>query len=198
MTVEDDLRAFYSRELRDRADRPLGEDRERRLQAFIETCAAEGRRHVVEVGCGAGRDGRVMAEAGLEYTGVDLSHTGVEICRKLGLAAHEASAAQLPLPSNSYDAGWSMSTLMHLPDPGMEHALAELGRVVKSDGILEVGVWGGTKDGERVDSHGRYFRQRTDEELRARLSTIGEVVAFDTWQWFDDGGHYQWARLRIL
>jgi SAM-dependent methyltransferase len=197
MRVDDVHRAFYDAELRDRASRPLAAERRQRLDAFVETCAVEGRRHVVEVGCGAGRDGRVLVDAGLRYTGVDLSHTGVRMCREMGLDAYEASATQLPLPSGSCDAGWSMSTLMHLPDDGMEMALAELARVVKPGGIVEVGVWGSTRDGDWVDPHGRYFRQRSDEGLRSLLSAVGEVVAFDTWQWYDDGGHYQWARVRL-
>jgi len=195
--VGDHLRSFYARELRDRASRPLGEYRERHLRAFIDMCLVEGRQRVLEVGCGAGRDGSVMAAAGLQYTGVDLSPVGVDICRDLGLDAHEASAVELPFPSSSYDAGWSMSTLMHLPDPGMELALAELRRVICPGGLLDVGVWGKTQDGEWIDSHGRYFRQRTDEGLQRLLGTVGQVVAWDTWHWFDDGGHYQWGRVRL-
>lgn len=195
--VDDQLRTFYNRELRDRASRPLGDERERRLSSFIETCAAENLRRVIEVGCGAGRDGHAIG-AELAYTGVDLSPTGVQICRDLGLDAHVASAIRLPVPNDSFDAGWTMSTLMHLPDPGMEMALSELRRVIGAGGMLEIGVWGNTRGGEWTDPHGRYFRQRTDDELQTLLATVGHVTAFETWHWFEDGGHYQWARVRLL
>lgn len=48
---------------------------------------------------------------------------------------------------------------------------------------------------EWTDEHGRYFRSRTDEELRTVLATVGEVTGFATWSHFEDGGHYQWARV---
>jgi SAM-dependent methyltransferase len=196
--VEDALRRFYDVELAERESRPLGDGRQRHLEAFVDLCVREGRTRVVEVGCGAGRDGKPMAEAGLAYSGVDLSSTGVAICRRLGLDAVQASATGLPFPDDAFDAGWSMSTLMHLPGDGMERALAELGRVLVPGGLLEVGVWGKDVDGERFDSGGRYFRQRTDDDLRRLLGAVGEVLAFETWDHLDDdGAHYQWARVRV-
>lgn len=86
---------------------------------------------------------------------------------------------------------------MHLPGDGMTTALGELGRVVRSGGVVEIGVWGGAVRREWADAHGRYFRSRTDEELRSLLSVIGEVVEFGTWSHFEDGGHYQWARVVV-
>lgn len=138
-----------------------------------------------------------MADAGLAYAGMDLSSTGVAICRRLGLDAVQASATGLPFADDSFDAGWSMSTLMHLPGDGMERALAELRRVVVRGGLLEIGVWGKDVDGDRVDPGGRYFRHRTDDELRRLLAATGEVLAFETWDHLDDGAHYQWARVRV-
>ena len=196
--VEEALRRFYDVELVDRAARPLGEDRESHLHDFVDRCLGERRTRVLEVGCGAGRDGTPMARAGLGYVGVDLSATGVAVCRRLGLLAAQASATALPFADRSVDVAWSMSTLMHLPGDGMDRALAELGRVVVPGGILEIGVWGKDVDGHRFDSHGRYFRHRTDDEVRRMLGAAGEVDAFETWDHLDDdGAHYQWARVRV-
>jgi SAM-dependent methyltransferase len=152
-------------------------------------------RYVLEVGCGAGRDGLVLADGGCAYTGIDLSPAAVRICREQGLHALEASATDLPLADASFDAAWSMSTLMHLPGSGFDEAIGELGRVMKPGGPVAIGVWGHTRSGERTKPDGRYFRHRSDEELQAALRVLGEVVAFETWDWFDDGGHYQFARV---
>jgi SAM-dependent methyltransferase len=195
--IEDQLRAYYDREMGKRARRPLGEEREAHLTEFVRLCRGEGLASVVEVGCGAGRDGKVLAAAGLAYRGLDLSPAAVAICRELGLDAREGSALDLPFGDDEFDAGWSMSTLMHLPGDGLATALAELKRVVRPGGLLEVGVWGGDADGEWTDEHGRYFRSRTDDGLCSLLAEVGEVVAFETWSRFDDGGHYQWARVVV-
>lgn len=188
---------YYEREMAERATRPRGEERERRLAAFLDTVRREGFTSVVEVGCGAGRDGVVIARAGVAYTGLDLTPAAVELCRGLGLDAHVGRATELPFEKDAFDAAWTMSTLMHLPGDEMVTALAELRRVVRTGGLIEVGVWGSDTSGEWTDDGGRYFRSRSDDELRGLLAAVGEVVAFDTWTHFTDGGHYQWARVMV-
>ena len=195
--IEQRLRHYYDREMAQRAERPLGEQREARLSEFIRLCRDVGLSSVVEVGCGAGRDGKVLAASGLAYKGVDLSEASVDLCRALGLETVAGSAKDLPYADDEFDAGWSMSTLMHLPGDGMEVALTELHRVIRRGGVLELGVWGADESGEWTDEHGRYFRSRTDDELRTLLSDVGEVTHFDTWSRFEDGGHYQWARVAV-
>ncbi len=41
----------------------------------------------------------------------------------------------------------------------------------------------------------RYFRHRCDDALQRVLRVLGEVVDFETWDWFEDRGHYQFARV---
>ena len=95
----------------------------------------------------------------------------------------------------SFDAAWSMSTLMHLPGDGFALALHELGRVLRPGGTVEIGVWGHTSNREWTSPDGRYFNHRSDEQFQHELHALGDVVAFDTWDWREDGGHYQWARV---
>ncbi|WP_076258337.1 class I SAM-dependent methyltransferase [Intrasporangium flavum] len=191
------LRAYYDAEMAERDVRPLGEQREAHVAGFAALCTEQRRASVLEVGCGAGRDGRILAAAGLGYTGVDLSRAAVELCRAHGLEAHLASALDLPFEDDTFEAAWTMSTLMHLEGDGIVRALAEVRRVVRPGGLLEIGVWGGDEAREWVDEGGRYFRSRTDAELVTLLAAVGEVTAFDTWSRFEDGGHYQWARVVI-
>ena len=191
------LREYYDQEMAERALRPLGEEREAHLADFVRLCERAGLRSVVEVGCGAGRDGVVLSASGLAYRGLDLSDASVALCRELGLDAQQGSALDLPFADDEFDAGWTMSTLMHLAGDDLTVALAELRRVIRPGGILEVGVWGSEQDREWSDEHGRYFRSRTDDQLLAMLAAVGEVSAFDTWSWFEDGGHYQWARVVV-
>lgn len=196
-SVAADLKAFYDAEMPARATRPLGEERAAHVAEFADLAARTGRRSVLEVGCGAGRDGRLLREAGLAYVGLDLSTQATRTCRALGLPVVEGSATGLPFAAASLDAAWSMSTLMHLPEDGFARAVEELRRVVRPGGLVEVGVWGHTADGERISPDGRYFRHRTDETLRRELARLGALRAFATWDWFEDGGHYQWARVEV-
>nr|WP_238351072.1 class I SAM-dependent methyltransferase [Kribbella shirazensis] len=163
---------------------------------------AEGRGTVLEIGCGPGRDGEAIAAAGFSYTGVDLSPASVQACRELGLQAEVASVLELPFGDATFEAGWTMSTLLHVADEDLGQALQEIVRVLRPGAPLAIGLWGDVRDSEHVWEDGkgygpgRFFSIRSDEGLRKTLQRYGELEAWATW---DDGGamHYQWAVLRV-
>lgn len=194
----DQMRAFYDQELQTRTGSRLGSPRQLHLEEFVDACVTGSSPGVViEVGSGAGHDGAVMRNAGLGYIGVDLSGVGARLGRIRGLTTVQASATALPFADDVFDAGWSMSTLMHLPDEDIVVALKELRRVIRPGGLLEVGVWGDDNDGVWVDDQGRYFRQRTDLQIRELMSHLGDLVAFETWDRLSHGVHYQWSRVLL-
>ena len=191
------MRAFYDNELPTRTGLASGSPRRLRLERFIDVCVTERLDAVLEVGSGAGRDGRLISAAGLRYTGVDLSAVGADLCSAQSLDGVQASAIALPFKDRSFDAGWTMSTLMHLPGDDIEQALGELRRVLRPGGLLEVGVWGADTDGIRIDDRGRYFRRRTDRHMQELVAGIGTLLAFETWDYLPGGGHYQSARVVV-
>lgn len=197
-TVTGELKRFYDAEMAARAQRPLGDERLRCLGEFVTTARRLACNSVLEVGCGAGRDGVAIQGAGFAYTGVDLSTSAVHLCRQRGLRAVEAVATALPFAEGSFDAAWSMSTLMHLPGDQFAVAIEEIRRVIRPGGLVEIGVWGHSTDREWTKPDGRYFKHRSDDSLRSELARLGEVTSFATWDWYDDGGHYQWARVRSM
>lgn len=54
----------------------------------------EGRKNVLDMGCGRGEFLEVLTEAGVDARGVDLYHKFVEYCQELGLNVIEADAIQ--------------------------------------------------------------------------------------------------------
>lgn len=195
--VEESLHEYYETEMAHRARRPLDEHRQKCLASFIRRCQLDAVTSVVEVGCGAGRDGRALAASGLKYRGLDSSPAAVKICSDLGLDATLGTAVTLPFADDEFEAGWSMSTLMHLPGDQLALSLAELARVVRSGAPIEIGLWGANEAREWTDEHGRYFNSRTDDQVRACFGAIGEVIGFSTWGHLPSGGHYQWARVIV-
>jgi SAM-dependent methyltransferase len=198
---ENDLIVYYDREVLDRAGRELPAARLGHRAAFLDLLNREGRRSLLEVGAGAGQDGIAFAAAGMSYTGVDLAPEGVGYCCSLGLDVRVASVLDLPFEEASFDAGWTMSTLLHVSDDDLDDAVAELVRVLRPGAPLAIGLWGGRESSEGPRENGagfgppRFFSVRTDEQLRAALRRHGTVEQWATWQ-ADDARHYQWAVVR--
>lgn len=198
---ESDLVTYYNTEVRDRAERDLPAERIARRMAYLELLEREGRHSVLEIGSGPGRDGAAFAAAGLAYVGVDLASESVESCHSLGLEAHVASVLDLPFDDASFDAGWTMSTLLHVADEDLDSALTEIVRVLRPNAPLAIGLWGDQAGGERSwdDSTDfgppRFFSIRTDDLLREALQRHGTLEQWLTWQG-SGSMHYQWAILR--
>ncbi len=93
---------------------------------------------VLEIGCGLGTDGAQFAEAGADYTGVDLTDAAVELARKrfelYGLPGifQTADAENLEFADDSFDLVYSHGVLHHTPET--QQAIDEIHRVLKPGG----------------------------------------------------------------
>lgn len=58
--------------------------------------------------------------------GVDLSIAHARLARSNGVASVRASVLALPFPAHRFDSGWTMSTLVHVPDRDFDQAMSEL------------------------------------------------------------------------
>ena len=198
------LLTYYDAEAADRARRQLPPWRTAARDEFLELLADERRRTVLEIGCGPGRDGQMIAAADFAYTGTDLSPGMVEVARAAGLDARVASATGLPFDDRTFDAAWSMSTLMHLDDAELDAALAEITRVLVPGGLFAVGMWGAAELtvghlAEPDQDYGppRYFHRRTDAMVHERLGEHGEVESWWTRPSSPGSSHrYQYAVVR--
>jgi SAM-dependent methyltransferase len=97
---------------------------------------------VLEIGCGLGTDGAQFAEAGADYTGVDLTDAAVELARRrfelfdLRGKFQTADAENLPFPNESFDLIYSHGVLHHTPETGK--AIQEIHRVLRPRGRAAV------------------------------------------------------------
>ena len=93
---------------------------------------------VLEIGCGLGTDGAQFAEAGANYTGVDLTEAAVALSRKrfelfdLQGKFQTADAEGLDFEDETFDLVYSHGVLHHTPD--IEKAVREIHRILRPRG----------------------------------------------------------------
>jgi SAM-dependent methyltransferase len=197
-SVERELTAYYDQEGADRADRPLERHRVDARERFVASFG-ERRPSLLEVGPGAGRDSAGLVADGFQVVGVDLSFDQLSHAQPRGLLPVMATARTLPFADATFEALWTMSTLMHIPDSAIDAALAELRRVLAPGAVAAIGVWGGP-DIEGVGDLGRYgprlFSRRSDQRWQRLLETVGIVEVFENWHPDTEDFWYQWAVVR--
>ncbi len=159
---------------------------------------------ILDLGPGAGRDTSVLLSLGHEVIALDLSMENARHCANLGASALTGSAVSLPFSDDSFDAGWSLSVLMHIANEAIEQALQELARVLRPGGVAIIGSWGGPDHTEQLRSNTvdieRNFSRRSDRVWQDLLTkNLGEITFYETWPHPEDDGDwfYQWAEVRV-
>lgn len=195
-----DLRAYYEAEARLRLRGELSARRVTLIDGFVELLRTERRTSVVEFGAGPGADGERFTAAGRSYVGVDLAHGNGRLAAARGVHVVQGDVAALPLRTGAFDAGWSMSTLMHLPADRVPVAARQMAAVLRPGAPLLVGLWGGDGTdliGEgRIEGQRRLFSLRTFERNAELLSAAGPIEWASTWDLAPDEWPYHVFRIR--
>jgi ubiquinone/menaquinone biosynthesis C-methylase UbiE len=94
----------------------------------------------IDLGCGEGRNSRLIAPRCVSMVGLDISSTFLRHAR--AAAPHIpyvlASAQQVPLPNESFDFAVASLSLMDMPRPDV--ALTEACRILRPGGFLQFSI----------------------------------------------------------
>lgn len=113
------------------------------VRMFAAHVIARGKKNVLDVGCGYGRDSAYLAEKGCVVTGVDVSRRAVDLARSTwtGLPAvfKLGTGENLEFKDRSFEAVWS-SNFLHLFQRKRDLLLREMKRVLNIGGLLGFSV----------------------------------------------------------
>jgi SAM-dependent methyltransferase len=195
------LRAYYEEEARLRLRKPVAGGRVELRDEFVTLLEAESRRSIVDFGAGPGRDGEAFIAAGFNFVGLDLAHANTVLASQRGVRVVQGSIDAPPFQQRAFDAGWSMSTLMHFRAVDVPETLSAMTAPLRQGAPLFVGVWGGDQGdiiGEfGLDGHQRLFSLRPFEVNLRLFAACGDVEHATTWDYGPDEWQYQVFKLRV-
>ncbi|MFC4054671.1 class I SAM-dependent methyltransferase [Actinomadura syzygii] len=139
---------------------------------------------VLDLGCGGGRDARLLASLGRTVIAGDYAPAMLEWARDRSRGREEGrtlgflrlNTLALPLRDASLAGVWASGSLLHIPSVGMERALAEIYRVLAPAGIaaisMRIGDGEGWKKGGSLDGR-RWFTFVDPDAFTNRLEAAG-------------------------
>ncbi len=138
--------------------------------------------HILDVGCGSGRDSKRFAELGYAVDARDRSREiADEAARRTGLAVRAEDVLEMD-DRDAFDGIWASAMLIHLDDAQFDEALRRLARALRPGGALYISL----KESERVDvADGRTFRFRSPEEASRSIRAIGMLRLVEEWSAVD-------------
>ena len=180
-------------EKREMRARPAWETAER--DDFAKLLRDEQKRTLLEVGAATGADAAFFEAQGFDVVCVDLSPQMVARCKAKGLVAHVMDATDLRFPPESFDAVYAMNCLVHVPKSQARGALERISGILKPDGVLYLGIYGGRHFEGVADDDDfepkRFFVHYPDEALRALVAELFSVESFRTVPRGWNGLHFQ-------
>jgi len=132
--------------------------------------------HIVDVGCGTGRDMAWFEARGLSVTGLDLSTGMLAYARdQVDGDLCAMNMCNLGFQAEYFDGAWCCASLLHLPKDCAPNALQEIYRVVKPKGVLVLSIQEGDSEGWEKSKFGteRYFARYQVAEMKTMLTENG-------------------------
>jgi SAM-dependent methyltransferase len=107
------------------------------IAALLRHIQGRGPHHILELGCGPGRDLKTFAALGHVVVGLDGAEQFAAMARAHGVAeVWQQDFVALDLPAARFDGIFANATLFHVPSQELPQVLAKLSDTLKPGGVL--------------------------------------------------------------
>lgn len=138
--------------------------------------------HILDFGCGSGRDTKAFMEKGCQVDAVDgcgtlcrlaSEHTGIPVRYML---FEDLSAI------SEYDGIWACASVMHLPNDELQTVMDKMMTAVKPGGLIYMSFKYGFSSEWKDERH---FTKMTEERLADLIKPVKNLKIMDQWTTFD-------------
>lgn len=140
-------------------------------ECFLPLLSADA--HILDLGCGSGRDALYFLQQGYKVTAVDGSKRLAALASvALGQQVLVQNFTTLNLPKK-YHAVWASASLLHLHKAQLPSVLASIKSCLVEGGIFYLSLKTKKDIDEGIDSKGRFFAYYDLDEIITMLAGIG-------------------------
>ncbi len=130
--------------------------------------------HILDAGCGSGRDSKAFLERGYTVSAFDASQEMVKIASEYtGLDVQRLTFSEMDYQSD-FDVVWANASLLHLPYLRLPQAFENIIRALKRNGIFYASFKIG--EGENVADDGRHFTYFNETHMRDFVAQFPELL----------------------
>jgi SAM-dependent methyltransferase len=186
---------FYDRRGQDFFDRTVNLNVPQIWQPFVELVPTGG--HILDAGCGSGRETKIFRDLGYRVTAFDASATMVRLASDYtGQPVLHLTFEQMDFDS-AFDGVWACATLLHVPLADLPGVFENFIRALKPGGVWYASFkWG---VGEMLADDGRTFTNFDEDTFRPFAAQFPALKIERLWQSVDQRPEAQGSRwLNIL
>jgi len=132
--------------------------------------------HILDAGCGSGRDTHFFITQGFQVTAFDASEAlAVKASEYTGINVTVDTFENFNRKSSTflYDAIWACASLLHVPSDEIYYSFSNLANQLKSGGVFYCSFKYGIDD---ILRNGRYFTNADEARLRVFIKNTGLVI----------------------
>lgn len=134
--------------------------------------------HIVDAGCGSGRDSLHFSRLGYKVTAFDASPALVKLAgRHTGLPVAQCRFEEFKTTA-PVDAIWACASLLHVPHADLASVMVHLAKQLKPGGVFYCSFKYGQGESSR---EGRHFTNLDENELKQLLNSLPLHIA-EQWQ----------------
>lgn len=168
---------YYARKLESYVKRTMDIDMSERYAAFEAYLRPEA--HILDAGCGPGRDTRYFLERGYQVTAFDASPEMAHYAAQFTGQGVSTMRFQEMNDESSFDGIWTCASLLHVPKSEIEDVMRRCIQALKPGGVWYMCF----KDGDGEEERGgRFFNDYSDEKLKELLKGFCEIELRRVWR----------------
>ena len=145
--------------------------------------------HLLDLGCGSGRDALYFAHLGFKVTAIDGSHQMINMAKALhqqnniDWQCYSFAEVTAAYQACSFSGIWACASLLHVPFNQLATLIEQLLSLLIADGVFYASFKHG--DAEHVKD-GRFFCDMNEKRWQDIIDNINQNIKYETWITLDN------------